>query len=206
MSKYALLAIIFAGVMVADQVSKYLAVADLTTAFERDHAATFGDRLHSFFHDRNLDGDPPEAGEPDLRTAPVPVIESFWHFKYVENPGAAWGLLGHVDPGMRVPFFHIVSIAAIAFILYFYRKLLDDQRYLQVALALVLGGAVGNYFDRVLRNYVIDFIDWHWLQDPNLHWPTFNIADSAICVGVGMMLLENRFVKHPEAAPVPENP
>src|ERR1700679_474577 len=98
MNKYALLAVIFAGVTVADQVSKYLAVADLTTAFKRDRDASFGDRLHSFFHDRNLDGDPPEAAEPDLRTAPVAVIESFWHFKYVENPGAAWGLLGHVDP------------------------------------------------------------------------------------------------------------
>ncbi len=203
MSKYVVLALIFVGVTAADQLSKYLAVAHLTRAFEHDHAQSLGDQLHSFLADRNLDGAPPEPNEPDLRTAPVAVIENFWHFKYVENPGAAWGLLGRVDPALRVPFFHVVSLAAIAFILHFFRKLRDDQRYLQVALALVLGGAVGNYFDRVLRNYVIDFIDWHWFQDPNLHWPTFNIADSAICVGVGMMLLENLFVKPPVAARVP---
>jgi signal peptidase II len=191
MNKYLLLALIFGGVVLTDQASKYLAVGHLTRAFARDLDTTFGDRLHSFFHDRNLDGDPPT--DPDLRTDPAVVLEDFWQFKYVENPGAAWGLLGRVDPKLRLPFFHLVSLAAIAFILYFYRRLKEEQRYLQVALAVVLGGAVGNYLDRMIRNYVIDFIDWHWFQAPNLHWPTFNIADSAICIGVGMMLAENAF-------------
>jgi signal peptidase II len=206
MNKYARLAAIFVAVLAADQLTKYLAVAHLTSAFDHDHAASLGDKLHSFAFDRHLDGDTGDPSVPDLRTPPVPVIQSFWHFKYVENPGAAWGLLGNLAPALRVPFFHVVSVAAIAFILFYYRKLRDDQHYLQVALALVLGGAVGNYLDRVVRSYVIDFIDWHWFQDPNLHWPTFNVADSAICVGVGMMLLENLFVKPQPATPVAPEP
>jgi signal peptidase II len=201
MNKYLLLALIFVGVVLADQGSKYLAVAHLTRTFERSGATDLGSKLSHFLSDRNLDGDPYSPSEPDVRTPPVAVLENFWHFKYVENPGAAWGLLGRVDPSMRVPFFHVVSLAAIGFILYFYRRLEQQQRYLQVALALVLGGAVGNYLDRIVRNYVIDFIDWHWYQAPTMHWPTFNVADSAICVGVGMMLLESWFVKKPAESP-----
>jgi len=101
-----------------------------------------------------------------------------------------------------LPFFHLVSIAAVIFILTFYRRTKLDQRYTQVALALVLGGAVGNYLDRVVRGYVIDFIDWHWYQDPRMHWPTFNVADAAICIGVGMLLLEGVVIK--KRAPQPD--
>jgi signal peptidase II len=197
-NKYILLAAIFLGSVAADQATKYLAVAHLTRAFEVDHAETFGARLSHFFADRNLDGDP--ATEPDLRTPPVAVLPNFWHFRYVENPGAAWGLMGQLPTSLRLPFFHLVSVAAVGFILYFYRRSKPEQRYMQVALALVLGGAVGNYLDRVIRNYVIDFIDWHWYQAPTMHWPTFNVADAAICVGVGMLLLEGVVTqKTPEA-------
>lgn len=200
--KYILLAALFAASVAADQASKYLAVAHLTWTFEVNHAETAGARLAHFYADRNLDGDPPT--DPDLRTAPVPVLENFWHFKYVENPGAAWGLLGGFPESLRLPFFHVVSLTAVVFILYFYRRTREDQRYLQVALALVLGGAVGNYLDRLIRNYVIDFVDWHWYQAPNLHWPTFNVADAAICVGVAMLLLENVLVKKSAEAPAAE--
>jgi signal peptidase II len=201
MNKYVLLALVFGCVVASDQLSKYEAVAHLTRAFDQTNAVTLGDKLSTFISLKNLDGEPPSPDHPDLRTGGATVFENFWHFKYVENPGAAWGFLARVDPSMRVPFFHLVSLAAIVFILYFYRKLKDDQRYLQVALSLVLGGAVGNYIDRLVRNYVIDFIDWHWFQAPNLHWPTFNVADSAICVGVAMMVLENVFVKRPTESP-----
>jgi len=98
----------------------------------------------------------------------------------------------------------------VIFIFSYYRKLRTDQRYLQIALALVLGGAVGNAIDRVLRGYVIDFIDWHWFDPlwmrPSLHWPTFNLADSGITVGLVMLFLEMLFAKKAAkepAAPAP---
>jgi len=93
----------------------------------------------------------------------------------------------------------------VIFIFSYYRKLRMDQRYLQIALALVLGGAVGNAIDRLLRGYVIDFIDWHWFDPdwlrPALHWPTFNVADSGITVGLAMLFLEMLFAKKPAKAP-----
>jgi len=109
--------------------------------------------------------------------------------------------LSWLDEKYRVPLFHLISIAAVVFIFSYYRKLATEQRYVQVALALVLGGALGNGICRLLRGYVIDFIDWHWFDPfwskPKLHWPTFNVADSAITVGLLMLVLEMVFARKP---------
>ena len=137
---------------------------------------------------------------------PAPVnVAPFWQHRYTQNRGAAWGVLAGAGEKFRVPFFYLVSIVAVIFIFSYYRKLSNSQRYLQVALALVLGGALGNALDRLLRGYVIDFIDWHWFDPqwmrPSLHWPTFNVADSGITVGLALLFLEMLFVKKPTAAP-----
>jgi signal peptidase II len=108
---------------------------------------------------------------------------------YVENPGAAWGLFRAATDQFRNGFFTLVSVAAVVFILFYYRRLRNDQRFLQVALAFVLAGAVGNFVDRVARRYVIDFIEWYWWNRTDLRWPTFNLADSLIVVGVAMLVL-----------------
>ncbi len=188
-------AFIFCAVVGADQATKYLAVGHLTRANEYFQADTLAKRLGVFFGRRNLDGDPPSAATPDLRTDRVVVVPRFWALKYVENPGAAWGILSRRAAWFRVPFFHLVSIAAIALMGLYLRALPTGQGLLRVALSLVLGGAVGNYLDRLVRSYVIDFVDWHWYDDPRLHWPTFNVADSAIVVGVALMLGETLFVR-----------
>src|SRR5204863_1415357 len=112
---------------------------------------------------------------------PVKIVPVFWQHRYAQNRGAAWGVLAGAGEKFRVPFFYLVSIAAIIFIFSYYRKLSNSQRYLQIALALVLGGAIGNALDRLLRGYVIDFIDWH-LNGPAWHYPShhraaFNVAD-----------------------------
>jgi signal peptidase II len=197
-SKWKLLALI-AGVWFAgDQVTKYLAVAHLTFAFDAAHAQTPGEKLSAFVLQKDL----LERGIAD----PVPVnVTPFWQHRYTQNRGAAWGVLAGAGERFRVPFFYLVSIVAVIFIFSYYRKLSNGQRYLQAALALVLGGAVGNALDRVLRGYVIDFIDWHWFDPnwlhPGLHWPTFNVADSGITVGLVMLFAEMLFVKKPAAAP-----
>lgn len=107
------------------------------------------------------------------------------------NRGGAWGLLQNASEDVRRPFFLLVSVAAIAFIMTLYRRLLPRQRALRWGLPLVLGGALGNVFDRIRYGHVIDFIDVHavW-KGIDHHWPTFNVADIAICVGVGLMAVD----------------
>ncbi len=196
-SKWKLLALIASLWFVADQVTKYLAVEHLTAAFPAARAHTPVEKISAFVTQKNL----LERGLAD----PVPVtVTPFWQNRYTQNRGAAWGVLSGAGEQFRVPFFYLVSIAAVIFIFSYYRKLRPDQRYLQVALALVLGGAIGNALDRVLRGYVIDFIDWHWFDPnwlrPSLHWPTFNVADSGITVGLVMLFLEMLFARKPAAA------
>ncbi len=192
MSKWKLLALIAGLWFVADQVTKYLAVEHLTAAFAVARAHSFPEKLSAFVSQKDL----LERG----LAAPTPVnVAPFWQHRYTQNRGAAWGVLAGAGEKIRVPFFYLVSIVAVIFIFSYYRKLSNGQRYLQVALALVLGGAVGNALDRLLRGYVIDFIDWHWFDPnwmhPSLHWPTFNVADSGITVGLAMLFLEMLFVK-----------
>lgn len=176
-------------IVVADQVTKFWAVDRLTRAFESVNAQSFSEELDAFLEVKNLQR---------MREPPVVVLDDYWQFRYVENPGAAWGSFGGIPEDLRVPFFYVVSIAAIVFIGVFYRRLDERQRLLQIALALVLGGAIGNFIDRLIRGYVIDFIDWHWRNDPALHWPTFNIADVGISVGVTLMLADALFSRKKE--------
>jgi len=192
LSKWKLLALLAGVWVVGDQVTKYLAVEHLTRAFLVARAHTFSEKLGAFVSQKDL----LERGLAD----PNPVVVTpFWQHRYTQNRGAAWGVLSGAGEQFRVPFFYLISIAAVIFIFSYYRKLRTDQRYLQIALALVLGGAVGNAIDRVLRGYVIDFIDWHWFDPlwmrPSLHWPTFNLADSGITVGLVMLFLEMLFAK-----------
>jgi signal peptidase II len=107
------------------------------------------------------------------------------------NRGGAWGLLQSTSENVRRPFFLLVSIAAIAFIMTLYRRLQPKQYALMWGLPLVLGGALGNVFDRIRYGLVIDFIDVHVVyKGIERHWPTFNVADVAICVGVGLMAVD----------------
>lgn len=170
-------------VIVLDQLSKYWAVANLTLAFNPafgEAATTFGEKLSRFLWTRS-----------PVRSDPVVVVEGFWRFSYAENPGAAWSLFATAPDWFRAPFFILVSLAAMAFIIYYFRRVPSSNVLLRGALMLVFGGAVGNFIDRVRLGYVIDFIDWHWKDVYT--WPTFNVADSAITVGVIIMVIEMLF-------------
>jgi signal peptidase II len=184
--KWALLVALFVVLVAADQWTKYLAVSRLTHVFARDPDDGLVERLRGFYAYRHLE---PLATEPHYVWRPV------WRMNYVENPGAAWGLFRGFSEGFRNAFFTAISIGAVVFILHSYRKLREDQRFLQLALALVLAGAIGNFIDRVARRYVIDFVEWYWWNRPDIRWPTFNVADSLIVVGVAMLVL------HPGAKP-----
>jgi len=131
----------------------------------------------------------------------VEVWKSHLSFVLAKNRGGAWGMLQTTSENVRRPFFLIVSVAAIAFILSLYRRVQPQQHALRWGLPLVLGGALGNVLDRVRYGHVIDFIDVHAiLGGVDQHWPTFNVADIAICVGVGLMALD-MFAAKPKGPP-----
>ncbi len=179
-SKWALLAVLFVGLVAADQWTKFLAVDRLTVALQRGADQDPLAKLRAFYAYRHL--------EP-LATDPYYVWRPVWRMNYVENPGAAGGMFRGLPPGWRDAFFVLISLGAVAFILFYYRRLRPEQRFLQVALGFVLAGAVGNFVDRLARRYVIDFVEWYWWNRPDVRWPTFNLADSLIVVGVAMLVL-----------------
>jgi signal peptidase II len=117
----------------------------------------------------------------------IPVISGLMNITYVRNTGAAFGLLAQAEPMFRIPFFLLVPVAAVATIAYVFRKLPDRSPVVAGALALVLAGAIGNLIDRLRLGYVIDFLDFHWKYEH--HFPAFNVADAAICVGVAVLVL-----------------
>ena len=111
----------------------------------------------------------------------------FFALSYVRNTGAAFGVLAAAPPGVRLPLFFIVTLVAVGALVSFLRRTPPDQSWLVAALGGILGGALGNLVCRVRYGEVIDFLDLHWGA---LHWPAFNVADSAITVGVAIVLLQ----------------
>lgn len=132
----------------------------------------------------------------------VEVIEGFMNFIFAKNRGGAWGLFQDQAEALRRPFFIVVSVAAIIFIVSLYRKLQPGQLALKWGLPLVLGGALGNFVDRIRYGYVVDFIDCYimWDGQPK-HWPTFNVADIGICIGVGLMAIDMFTSRAPQLEP-----
>jgi len=116
----------------------------------------------------------------------IPVIPNF-SITYAHNYGAAFSFLSDAG-GWQRWFFAVLAIAVSIGIVIYLSKLKNEEKLLAVSLSLILGGAIGNIIDRVLYGYVIDFLDVYYQV---YHWPIFNIADSAITVGVGLMLIES---------------
>lgn len=113
------------------------------------------------------------------------AVTSFFNLVLVYNKGAAFSFLAS-ESGWQRYFFTTVGIAAALFIIYLLKKH-AGQRLFSWALSLILGGAIGNVIDRILYGHVIDFLDVHiggW------HWPAFNIADSAICIGAVLFIYD----------------
>lgn len=115
------------------------------------------------------------------------LIQDWFSLTYVRNTGAAFGFLADANPSFRVPFFLVVPLIAMVVLGLLYRDLPKTSRYRAMSLGLVSGGALGNLIDRVRLGYVVDFLDFHW--HTSWYFPAFNVADSAICIGVGILLL-----------------
>lgn len=111
---------------------------------------------------------------------PVEVIPGFFDLVNVRNRGAAFGFLNRSDIEWQFWLFLVATLVAVAAIVVLVRGMRDEDCVLASGLGLVLGGALGNLFDRLRFRAVVDFLDVYWRD---WHWPAFNIADSAICLG-----------------------
>jgi signal peptidase II len=118
---------------------------------------------------------------------PAPVVDGVFNITYVQNTGVAFGILSSFSSPVKVLFLCLVAaIAAIVVIIYSLRN--DARnRLLQGALALVLAGALGNLYDRMRYGYVIDFLEFH---ARGYYWPSFNVADTSISIGVVLLAWE----------------
>jgi signal peptidase II len=121
------------------------------------------------------------------------IIEGLARLTYVQNRGAAFGILSDADLPYQSILFSLISLIALGAIAVYAWKLSVTSRLPQLALAFIMGGAVGNLLDRMRLGYVIDYVDVYWGRH---HWPAFNVADSAISVGVALLVLD--ILKNPQ--------
>ncbi|MBW2368924.1 MAG: signal peptidase II [Deltaproteobacteria bacterium] len=123
------------------------------------------------------------------------VIPGFFDITHIRNPGGAFGLLASLDPGVRRLIFLGIAFLALGLVCFFYWSTPKTHPYLAAGFALIFGGAVGNLIDRIRFGSVVDFLDVYVGQ---WHWPAFNVADSAISVGIGVFVFHVVFNKLPE--------
>jgi signal peptidase II len=125
----------------------------------------------------------------------IPVIEGIFNITHILNPGGAFGLMAEMSAVVRTVVFLFISSLAVGLIFYFYIKTPRGYTFLAVGFALIFGGAIGNLIDRVRFGMVVDFLDFYIGKH---HWPAFNIADSAITVGIFIFIYHLLLKKMPE--------
>jgi len=153
------LILVSGGVVLADQVSKYIIKLNLALY---DH---------------------------------IVVIEKFFNITHILNPGGAFGFFANQSLEIRRFIFLFMSSIVAVFVLWFYKKCAAQFVFLSYGLALIFGGAIGNLIDRFRYGKVVDFLDFYI---GSAHWPAFNIADSAITIGMGILIYHILFNKIPE--------
>ena len=127
----------------------------------------------------------------------IPVIPNFFSIVHVRNTGAAFGLGANASSKLVPILLNGGAIAVFVFVVIYALRSSVTDKLLQTGLHLILGGAIGNLLDRFRFGYVVDFLDVYVGRH---HWPAFNVADSAICIGIGLLFLDMR--KKPEEKPV----
>jgi signal peptidase II len=125
----------------------------------------------------------------------IPVIPGFFNIVHVRNPGGAFGFMANQGPVVRSALFLLLSGVASAVIVWMYFRTPPSHRLLRTALSLIFGGAVGNIVDRIRFGEVVDFLD---LYVGRYHWPAFNVADSAITIGMTILIYSVLFTRMPE--------
>lgn len=116
----------------------------------------------------------------------IDIIRGFIKIVYVRNSGVVWGMLSNNQNHLVPVIISILSIAALLTVLYIFIKTSISCRLELISLSFIMGGAIGNILDRLILGYVVDFID---IYVKSYHWPTFNIADSFISIGIVLLLI-----------------
>ncbi len=129
----------------------------------------------------------------------IPVLDGFFRLSHVRNPGAAFGLFAESNSSLRIVFLVLFSLFAMSVVGWLLWKSSHVLSTTGIALALILGGAFGNLYDRLANGYVVDFLAFYF---GSYHWPDFNVADSAIVVGAFLLVAEILFAKTPTEEPV----
>jgi len=122
-------------------------------------------------------------------------ILPFFDLTHLRNTGAAFGILRDLPDSLRMPLFAAVLLVAIIVIFFFLKKTPAQDKLMIISLSLILGGAIGNSIDRFRLGYVTDFLGFHWFGNLNYQWPPFNVADSAITIGVILILFDSFFLR-----------
>ena len=112
----------------------------------------------------------------------IPIIDNVLYITSHRNRGAAWGILQN-----QMWFFYIITVIFVIGVIYYIQKYGKQDKFLGLSLALILGGAIGNFIDRVWRKEVVDFIHTYIFS---YNFPVFNVADSALCIGVALILIQ----------------
>ena len=116
----------------------------------------------------------------------IPLIDGVLSLTYLENRGAAWGIMQG-----QIPVLSIITVIVLAFILYFYGRVPDDKKYIwfKLTMTLIMAGAIGNLFDRIIRTFVVDFIYFELIN-----FPIFNVADIYVTCGAFLLIFVTLFV------------
>lgn len=134
--------------------------------------------------------------------SPIEIIPGYLRFSYWENSGVAFGLFDTVTSVWKPYVLASMALVAVVIIFVYSMYVSPERKLLQTALAIMTGGILGNFVDRIVRGYVVDFIDFHIFS--SFSWPTFNAADSAITIGIALLLIDT--VKDPATEEAAEQP
>ncbi|MBM3382827.1 MAG: signal peptidase II [Betaproteobacteria bacterium] len=180
--------LLFLAMVGLDQTTKYHAQRQyMTWSHETDLRSYRGDSYRVM----TWGVSPSLATEKGMERSTMSANWVDFHLTYVRNPGAAWGSFANTPEHIRLWLFYTVTVFVSGMILYLFRSSHPGQRLARTSLVLVLSGAAGNFIDRVLLKYVIDFLHFHWkIFGWEYSFPVFNWADVAINVGIALMLID----------------
>ncbi len=132
-----------------------------------------------------------------LPTGKMELIKDFFFFRYAENEGIAFGLLQDIPEFFRIPLFSSIALVAVIIIWHLLKQCPKDSIRLPIALGLILSGAFGNLTDRFHWGFVVDFILVRLWPPSNYYWPTFNLADTFISMGIIVLVFDTLFMQEP---------
>lgn len=188
--------LVFVSTLIIDQVTKRHAHQTLMT----EESPTNLDLYRSTYKDVGTIGT--ESLDPSK-----PTNFARLKFHYQRNRGAAFSMLANLDDSIRIPFFYAVTVFSVFYILFYLRTLPMNYHLTRFGLVMIMSGAIGNFIDRIIQGYVIDFVDVSWSILGWRHdFAVFNVADIAINIGIIAFVLEMILKRKPVYATFQKNP